>query len=111
MEATPKNVIDYETVGGKCPLREWLDELDASTIARIEARLQRVAFGNFGDAKSVGQGVSELRMKFGSGYRVYFAQFGNEIVVLLCGGDKSSQDSDIKVAKEYWEDFKRRNNA
>ena len=111
VEASEKNIIDYETSSGSCPIREWLDELDTPTVARIEARLQRVAFGNFGDSKSVGQGVSELRMKFGSGYRVYFAQYGKEIVVLLCGGDKSSQNSDIKLAKEYWEDFKRRNNA
>ena len=79
--------------------------------ARIEARLKRIAFGNFGDAKPVGSGVSELRLPFGSGYRVYFAQHGETIVILLCGGDKSSQDKDIESAKLYWSDFKRRNNA
>lgn len=109
MEAVSKTLIDYETLGGKCPVREWLDELDGPITARIEARIKRIALGNYGDVKPVGDGISELRIMFGSGYRVYFAQHGNEIIVLLCGGDKSSQTGDVKNAKTYWEDFKRRN--
>lgn len=111
MEAKPKNIVDYETASGKCPMREWLDGLDYTTTARIEARLKRIALGNLGDVKPVGQGVSELRIKFGAGYRVYFAQHGEEVIILLCGGDKGSQDKDIEIAKSYWLDFKRRNNA
>jgi putative addiction module killer protein len=111
VDATPRRLLDYETDDGGCPIRNWLDSLDRMTRARIEARLKRIAFGNFGDTKSVGAGVSELRLLFGSGYRVYFAQHGDAIVVLLCGGDKSSQDKDIEKAKLYWSDFKRRNNA
>jgi putative addiction module killer protein len=111
VEATPKTLIDYETTSGNCPIREWLDDLDFTITARIEARLKRVALGNYGDVKPVGQGVSELRLKFGSGYRVYFSQHGEEIIVLLCGGDKGSQTDDIETAKSYWADFKRRNNA
>ena len=111
MATSPKVLVDYEAPNGKCPIRDWLDELDTATAARIEARLKRVSFGNFGDVKAVGQGVSELRIKFGSGYRVYFAQHGDQIVILLCGGDKASQEKDIEKAKSYWIDFKRRNNA
>ena len=111
MEAAPKTLVDYETNSGNCPIREWLDQLDHTVVARIEARLKRVALGNFGDVKSLGQGVSELRLKFGSGYRLYFSQHGEEIIILLCGGDKGSQADDIETAKNYWADFKRRNNA
>ena len=111
MEVKPKAVIDYEAADGTCPIRDWLDDLNGAITARIEARLKRVALGNLGDVKPVGQGVSELRMKFGSGYRVYFAQHGDEIIILLCGGDKGSQSEDIETAKSYWLDFKRRNNA
>ena len=111
VEAAPKTIIDYETASGKCPIREWLDELDGAVTARIESRLKRVAFGNSGDVKSVGRGVSELRLTFGSGYRVYFGQHGDEIIVLLCGGDKGSQTDDIETAKSYWADFKRRNSV
>ncbi len=109
MDTTPKKLIDYETSNRSCPIRDWLDGLDNIVSARIEARLKRVALGNFGDVKPVGQGVSELRLKFGSGYRVYFAQHGAEIIILLSGGDKGSQSDDIETAKSFWSDFKRRN--
>jgi putative addiction module killer protein len=105
-----KRLIDYETPSGKFPIREWLSGLDTPIIARIEARLKRVALGNMGDVKSVGEGVSELRMTFGSGYRVYFGQYEGHIIILLCGGDKGTQDNDIETAKKYWLDFNGRNN-
>ena len=111
METAPKTLIDYKNTNGKKPFREWLDDLDFSVSLRIEARLNRVALGNLGDVKPVGGGVSELRVKFGAGYRIYFAQYGEEIIVLLCGGDRGSQSDDIELAKNYWTDFKRRNNA
>ncbi len=111
MESTTKRLIDYETSNGECPIRTWLESLDVPISARIEARLQRVALGNMGDAKPVGQGVAELRFTFGSGYRVYFASHGDDVVILLCGGDKGSQSNDIETAISYWLDFKRRNNA
>lgn len=84
---------------------EWLDSLkDTKGKARINARLRRVELGNFGDAEPVGDNVSELRFFFGSGYRIYFIQHGDEIIVLLAGGDKSTQSKDIdkalKLAKE-----------
>jgi len=68
-------------------------------IARISARIDRLALGNFGDAKPVGEGVSELRVDYGPGYRVYFQQRGNALILLLCGGDKRTQQADIAGAK------------
>ncbi len=111
MEAIPKKLIDYETPAGECPIREWLDSLNYAVAARVEANLKRVTLGNLGDVKPVRQGVSELRLTFGNGFRVYFAQHGDKIIILLCGGDKGSQTKDIEIAKKYWLDFKRRNNA
>ena len=70
------------------------------------SRLARVRQGNLGDCKPVGEGVSELRVDYGPGYRVYFGQKGRTLVVLLCGGDKRSQDRDIRLAKQFWQEFK-----
>ncbi len=78
---------------------DWIDSLrDVQGRARILVRIERLAAGNPGDVKAVGEGVSELRINFGPGYRVYFANNGREIVILLAGGDKSSQATDIKTA-------------
>ncbi|MFA5988340.1 MAG: type II toxin-antitoxin system RelE/ParE family toxin [Sphingomonas sp.] len=80
---------------------DWLDGLrDAVAVKRIKQRLARVQIGLFGDAKSVGEGVSELRVDHGPGYRVYFARRGDVVVILLCGGDKGSQKRDIARAKD-----------
>lgn len=79
---------------------DWLSELrDIPARARIAKRIDRIAQGNFGDAKSVGDGVSELRFTFGPGYRVYYTRCGDVVVILLCGGDKASQGRDIERAK------------
>ena len=78
---------------------QWLDGLrDIKTRARIQARLDRMAEGNPGDLKPVGEGVSELRIDFGPGYRVYFKSRGQELIFLLAGGDKNTQSNDIKAA-------------
>lgn len=80
--------------------RKWHGKLkDAKAKAAIAVRLQRLANGNFGDVAPIGEGLSELRIHYGPGYRVYLQQHGELIVLLLCGGDKSSQDRDIKAAK------------
>ena len=80
---------------------EWLQQLrDERARARINVRLRRLAAGNAGQARSVGGGVSELKIDYGPGYRVYFTRRGVEIIVLLCGGDKSSQSKDIEAAKK-----------
>jgi putative addiction module killer protein len=79
-----------------------LESLKDYTIrARILRRLERLKQGNYGDCKSVGEGVLELRFFFGSGYRVYIGEAADDVVILLCGGDKDSQDKDIEKAKEY----------
>jgi len=80
--------------------RKWRERLkDGRVRALIASRLDRLAFGHLGDVESVGQGVCELRIHYGAGYRIYFQRRGNKIIVLLCGGDKSTQAKDIKVAK------------
>jgi len=100
----------YQTESGDEPITEWLSGLrDKNASAAIRVRLRRVEAGNFGDCKSVGGGVLELRVDVGAGYRVYCARRGVEIVILLCGGDKRTQTADIQAAKRYWVDFKRRN--
>ncbi len=97
----------YRTKDGKRPFIEWIEKLrDAKARYRIEARINKIRAGNFGDWKSVGQGVFELRVDYGPGYRVYFGREGKDIVLLLCGGDKSSQQSDIQLAQRYWAAFK-----
>jgi len=99
----------YQTAAGGRPFVEWLEGLnDRQARTRIEARLARVAVGNFGDVEPVGEGVMELRIDWGPGYRVYFARLGQVVVLLLCGGDKRTQQKDVNRAKGYFEDYKAR---
>jgi len=82
----------------------WLHRLrDASAVARIVARIRRMEMGNPGDAKSVGQGILEMRIDYGPGYRIYYMHRGAEIVILLCGGDKRTQQQDINRARKLAE--------
>ncbi len=112
MEAQPREIRRYIKPDGRIPFLEWYYYLrDAKARVKIEARLERVELGNVGDYRSVGQGVFELRIDCGPGYRVYFGQVGTVIVLLLCGGDKSTQEQDISKAKEYWRDYESRENA
>lgn len=100
----------YQCVDGVVPLYDWLGDLrDARARAKLEIRFRRASMGIFGDIKSIGDGVLELREDIGPGYRVYIGRHGVALVILLCGGDKRSQDADIKRAREYWLDWKRRN--
>lgn len=88
---------------GKEPAREWLESLrDRTGRARIYTRIERAEAGNFGDHRSVGQSVMELRIDVGPGYRIYYALDGNDIILLLVGGDKSTQSKDIEMAKQFW---------
>lgn len=81
--------------------RKWENKLKDKTVrAAIAARIFRLANGLSGDVSPVGQGISELRIHYGSGYRIYFKQIANKIILLLCGGDKSSQNKDIEIAKK-----------
>ena len=108
MEVQPRQIQNYQTADGKSPFEEWLDALrDRRAIDKIEKRLRRIESGNLGDYRSVEEGVWELRINYGPGYRVYFGQIGSTIVLLLCGGDKSTQEQDIEKAKKYWSDYGR----
>jgi putative addiction module killer protein len=92
--------------GRSIPFSDWLASLrDARTIGIIRARLNRVRLGNFGDCRSVGNGVEELRINFGPGYRIYYGWQSSLVVVLLCGGDKRTQARDILAAQKYWKEF------
>lgn len=99
----PREIEVFHTEDGQEPFTEWLRSLrDQRARDRIRKRLERLGDGNFGDCHSVGGGVFELRIHVGAGYRVYFGEIDNTIVLLLCGGDKSSQVRDIQRAKTYW---------
>ena len=104
-----KKILQYEMSHGKVPFREWFLSLkDITAKARIRTRLDRLRLGHFGDTKPVGEGVFELRLHFGPGYRIYYGLDGDEIVLLLLGGDKSRQTKDIYQAQQYWNDYLRR---
>ncbi len=102
-------IVRYQREDGAEPYTDWFRRLrDVVAKTAISKRLRRAETGNFGDCKPVGEGVSELRIDVGPGYRIYFGLRGTALVVLLCGGDKSSQGRDIVTAKAYWTDWKRR---
>ena len=105
-------VREYLTPDGKAPFSEWHQGLrDRQARARVLTKLNRVRLGNFGDCKSLGDGVFELRMTFGPGYRVYFGREGEQVILLLCGGDKSTQSKDIERAKAAWVNYRSRDNG
>ena len=99
----------YINENGRAPFREWLESLrDFKAREAITARMARVRLGNFGNCQPVGQSVFELKIEYGPGYRVYFARTGGKIILLLCGGDKSTQQKDIQAAHRFWRQFKER---
>jgi putative addiction module killer protein len=102
-------VREYQTAEGESPLTEWLQRIrDGATRARIVARLDRLKAGLLGDWKTVSGGICELRIDHGPGYRVYCGQEGKTLILLLCGGDKSTQAKDIERAHAYWKNYKAR---
>lgn len=105
-------IREYLTSDGNSPFAEWLDRLrDIRAKARIRTRLDRARLGNLGDHHSVGEGVSELRIFYGSGYRIYYGLDRGVIILLLCGGTKASQSRDITAAKAYWRDYRSRSDG
>ena len=107
MEVLAREIVVLETKGGKLPFVEWFDGLrDLSIKKAVDARLTRIADGNFGDHKSLGDGVFELRIPKGPGIRVYYGLAEDVLVILITGGDKGSQKKDIKRAKILWKDYK-----
>ena len=105
-----KNTInEYTDEQGKSPYAEWLAGLrDKKAKAKIIMQVDRMELGLFGDSQPIGDGLSELRIHYGPGYRVYYGKDGRRVYLLLCGGDKPTQAKDIKQAKAYWQDYKRR---
>ena len=101
--------IRYITASGKDVFGQWLDSLnDPRAVAKIVVRIDRLAASNFGDCKPLRDGVWELRVDWGPGYRVYYAITGNSRLLLLCGGDKRKQAADIKRAVNYWKVYQQR---
>lgn len=108
MEVYRKVLKIYRREDGVLPFVRWMKGLrDVRAKQAIEARLARVRLGNLGDHRPVGDGVTELRFFIGPGYRVYIGLEGDTVVILLCGGDKGSQDGDIETAKAFWKDYQR----
>jgi len=99
-------ILHYVTEKGRDLFDEWMQKQAAHVRTRVLARIDRIEFGNFGDWKSVGEGVSELRIDVGPGYRVYFGRDGKKIVILLGGGTKRRQVQDIENAKKCWKMYK-----
>ena len=98
----------YRRLDGAIPFDRWIAKLrDTRARARVLVQIDRLALGLSGDCKSVGEGVHELRIFEGKGYRVYFAHDGKAVVILLCGGDKATQHRDIELAKSYWREYRR----
>jgi putative addiction module killer protein len=108
----PYQIEIYEMADGKVPFDAWFLSLrDEKTKAIVRKRLARIRLGSFGDRKPVGEGVSELKIDFGPGFRIYYAMHEKTVVLLLTAGNKSSQSKDIKRAIEYWREFRSENNA
>ncbi len=106
MEVKAKTLIFYQTISGKIPFSEWFSDLkDRRAKAAIDARLTRLRQGNFGLCRSLKSGIWELKVDLGPGYRVYFGLHEKDIVLLLYGGDKGTQEPDIELAREYWSDY------
>ena len=101
--------ISYlELEDGKSPYLEWERKLDVAARATVRTRINRVRLGNFGDWDAIKgvTGLFELRIHLGPGYRIYFGKMKDTVVIILCGGDKGSQERNIKKAKEYWQAYK-----
>jgi putative addiction module killer protein len=104
-----RQIVNYLTENGQSPFEKWFNSLkDRKAKQKIRLRLDRIQLENLGDYKSVGDGVFELRIDYGGGYRIYYGLEGFTIILLLCGGDKSTQKQDINQAKKYWKDYENR---
>jgi putative addiction module killer protein len=89
------------------PFERWFNTLNPTAAAKVTTALYRLEHGNFSNVKSVGKGVFEYKIDFGPGYRIYFGQNGDELILLLCGGTKTRQSGDIHDAQEYWAEYKK----
>lgn len=105
-------VEEYLQEDGSSPFQKWFDSLNARAATKVTVVLDRIEQGNLGDVEPVGEGVSERRIDFGPGYRIYFGTVRDKssikLVILLCGGSKKKQSKDIETAKNYWKEYKGR---
>lgn len=110
MNLTARKIYYYERDDGRCPFTEWRDSLkDQVFLDAWQKRLLRIRLGLLGKCSSVGEGVLEFKFDIGPGYRIYFAEWGRSIVVILLGGDKSTQAKDVEQAKRSWKEFRSAN--
>jgi putative addiction module killer protein len=107
-EAIPHSAREYLDLGGRSPFADWFNLLSVEAAAKVTAAITRMDQGNFSNAKPVGEGVSESRIDFGPGYRIYFGKERGRILILLGGGTKKRQQQNIARAKTNWQDYKRR---
>ena len=107
MDWGPVRIEKYVLPSGQCPFDDWFNQLDMQDQALIDTRFDRVARGNFGDVKPLGEGVYELKFKSGSGFRIYFGRSAKQVILLICAGNKRSQTKDIAMAKANWRNFQR----
>lgn len=101
-------IKEYITTDGISPFGKWFEELDAKAAAKVSVAIARMACGNLSNAKSLSEGILELKIDFGPGYRIYYGKEDKEIIILLVGGTKKQQQKDIEKAKRYWHEFKKR---
>ena len=107
-QVTMFKVIVYETEDGRAPFEDWFNALDTQAALKVTTAIVRIEAGNLGDVKPAGQGVSERRIAFGPGYRLYFGRDDKKLGVFLNGGTKKRQSKDMEPARAFWADYKRR---
>jgi len=106
MDWRPSIRIEMYLAGAGCPFQEWLDRLrDRVGRAKVRVQIDRLSLGNFGNCRFLKGGIGEVKVAWGPGYRVYFARLNPSSILLLCGGDKATQQADIARALEYWSDY------
>ena len=105
---TNRTVVEYLDTTGVSPFARWFARLEAVAAARVSTALYRMEQGNLSNLKPVGGGVAEYRIDYGPGYRIYFGQVGNKLIILLGGGTKKGQNADIKRAQKHWRNYKSR---
>ena len=112
MDAKVRSVEYYTTSAGKQPVRSWLSGIkDSLTQAILYKRIRQAGLGNFGKIRNVDDGVNELKIDYGPGYRVYFGIYQGELILLLVGGTKRTQQSDIEKARDYWAQWQKEKNS
>jgi putative addiction module killer protein len=108
LPSRPIQILEYLDGKGRSPYAEWFENLDAQAAAKVTVATTRLAQGNFSNVKGVGGGVYEYRVDFGPGFRVYFGKDGDRVIILLAGGTKKRQQSDIEEGVARWQDYKKR---